>query len=1239
MSGAIKKFKAISQMQPGILNKYEMIHTLKNIKIWIMLLLGTLSSSSLMATHIVGGQMYYKCLGNNWYEITLQLRRDCFLGDPRAPFDQIANVGVFDGNGNPVQQINGGVLPFLYMGDSTIKEPLPNSCTVISREVCVHQATYRYTVQLHPQYVRGNGYILAYQRCCRNVTLNNISEQDSTGTTLTVEISPFAQELDSMGICNSQPVFKEWPKIFACSDEDIFIDHSASDTIDSDSLVYALVTPYAGGSHSDNKPGKPGRPPYTNDTVVWRAPYSLDDLIGGVPPLTIDPNTGIITGGSGAPGQYLIGVELTEYRDGKVLSKVRRDFQINILACIGGPEAEFETEKDSCDNGLTVEFINTSRNADRYLWYFDYPSKQDSSTEENPVFTFPERGKYNVMLIAFQDTLCVDTFMECVVLHDPQLMPDFSATSTCEDSLVLTLSDSSKGTHPIVDWMWTIDIGDTTYTASGKDVSILIHEEGEATINLKITDSVGCMADTTKVIDLDFIDIRFFSDTIRICEGDSAKLIANPDSTLTYEWKPATGLNLEKPWDPWAKPDTTTKYVLCVSDSICTVMLDVCVIVEPRQTVTISGDTANCTGKFILIANSDESDIFEWACDSNFTEIIGTGDTIMVMVDSVKTICVRTGVEGECRGISCITLYNRGVCLEDYEKEIGMCLRDTLCINLTPCNLDDNFFVQWDDHDAIITGTDSLRICILPDSVGTFKFPFMIANQYGCILRDTICVTVSEKPCVDFEFESECNDPVVKFTITECEAQYYRWDFGDGNTGTGGPMIEHEYEKSGKYTVKLTAGNDGCDTMITKDVIVVFFELDDIDTILVLCPGTGNMIELNPGGNECYKYKWTPGEFLDDSTAINPKATITEPTKFKVVVMDSFYLPSCMDSICVNVVIPPSVDLKITTEDTLLCNQDSAILTVMTSNPNAELTWCDKDGNVIGTGPTVVVYPPLGRTCYFVKGIDELGCLSMDSICVERYELDYDLMYQDDVCAGDSIMVMITNMDVDTLIINGMKIGQGEKVTIFVLADSSRFYEFDIYNQFGCLVTASVFINVFTLEVEATAEPNTITCGSSSQLNVTSGPGWTYMWTPEGSLSDPTIPNPTATPGETTIYTVKVTDENGCMDTDTTMVEVIQTECTPEFVFLPNAFSPNGDGENDILYLRSSILIEEMDLMIYNRWGEQVFRTQSQAQGWDGTFKGKALAPDVFSYYLRVQCLGCDGQAELVQKGNITLLK
>ncbi len=158
----------------------------------------------------------------------------------------------------------------------------------------------------------------------------------------------------------------------------------------------------------------------------------------------------------------------------------------------------------------------------------------------------------------------------------------------------------------------------------------------------------------------------------------------------------------------------------------------------------------------------------------------------------------------------------------------------------------------------------------------------------------------------------------------------------------------------------------------------------------------------------------------------------------------------------------------------------------------------------------------------------------------------------------------------------------------------------------------------------------TITLGNNTILNATGSNG-SYSWTPPTWLSCPTCPSTTSTPEETITYTVIVVDSNGCSASDQVTV-FIEFE---NVIWVPNIFSPNGDGSNDILYVRGKG-VADLNFFVYDRWGEKVFETTSLDIGWDGKFRGKDMNKAVFVYYLEATFI--DG-SKVTKKGDVTLIR
>jgi len=179
--------------------------------------------------------------------------------------------------------------------------------------------------------------------------------------------------------------------------------------------------------------------------------------------------------------------------------------------------------------------------------------------------------------------------------------------------------------------------------------------------------------------------------------------------------------------------------------------------------------------------------------------------------------------------------------------------------------------------------------------------------------------------------------------------------------------------------------------------------------------------------------------------------------------------------------------------------------------------------------------------------------------------------------------------------------------------------------------------DVVTFDVTVNPSPSVdagldqiITEGDSIMLSGTGS--LTFSWTPTTSLSNPSIANPYASPSNTTAYVLTTTNEFGCSASDTVVITV---EHIIKDLFVPNIFSPNGDGQNDILYVYGNNF-KEMKFYVYNRWGEKVFESVKTSDGWDGTHKGKACDVGVYVYYLDVIFL--DDKEERVS-GNVTLVR
>lgn len=384
-------------------------------------------SFNLLATHIVGGEIYYDYLGGGQYKITLKVYRDCYNGIP--PLDNPAHIDIFDKNGNIVKSRD---VPLLSL--TNIPPSINNSCIIPPNDVCVEEGVYEFTETLPP--ISG-GYYIVYQRCCRNQTILNIVNPGGIGATYWEHI-PGADE----AFPNSSPRFKKFPPLFICNGLNINFDHSATDP-DGDVLVYSLCDAYNGldgccpiiPSSASPSPGQycntpppscPNNyppPPYAY--VPYLAPYNGNYPLASNPAINIHPNTGLLTGKPNLNGQWVVSVCVSEYRNGQLIGVHHREFQFNIVTCSITVVSAIQEQTQKCD-GLTVNFTNQSIGANTFYWNFGDPTTNaDTSTLQNPSYTYPDTGTYQVTLIANPNKPCSDTSIKTFYVY-PKFNPQFT---------------------------------------------------------------------------------------------------------------------------------------------------------------------------------------------------------------------------------------------------------------------------------------------------------------------------------------------------------------------------------------------------------------------------------------------------------------------------------------------------------------------------------------------------------------------------------------------------------------------------------------------------------------------------------------------------------------------------------------------------------------------------------------------------------------------------------------------
>lgn len=490
------------------------MNSFKNIA--FLLILAIFGIQSAFAAHIIGGEITYECLGNNDYRFTMKVYRDCNGGG--ACFDSQVSGCTSGATLDGTVTIFNGMSQFTIVGldapvVTSIQPNLSNPCLTTPPNVCVEEGVYTFTRNLPSS---NESYTISYQRCCRNNTITNIVAPGQAGATYTIELTPEAQQT-----CNNSPVYNDFPPIVICNGVDINFDHSATDA-DGDSLVYQFCSPFLGGGDDTQSfttlngvaPDPDAPPPY--NAVPFIGPtYAFDNPMAGNPQVTIDPETGLISGVPIATGQFVVGVCVEEYRNGVLLSTVRRDFQFNVANCTPTVIADIEeTELLNVDDEqvyyvracgpFDIDFINQSTivsNISAQEWQFFLPdgSVLTRNTFDALSVDFPGEGLYDGFLILNPGLACNDTARLQVEVF-PAITADFEFEyDTCVSgpTQFTDLSFADAGPNSITDWNWQFGDGGTSDL---QNPSYLYQIPGNLPVSLTVTDINDCENTTTQII-------------------------------------------------------------------------------------------------------------------------------------------------------------------------------------------------------------------------------------------------------------------------------------------------------------------------------------------------------------------------------------------------------------------------------------------------------------------------------------------------------------------------------------------------------------------------------------------------------------------------------------------------------------------------------------------------------------------------------------------------------------------
>lgn len=804
-------------------------------------------------------------------------------------------------------------------------------------------------------------------------------------------------------------------------------------------------------------------------------------------------------------------------------------------------------------------------------------------------------------------------------------------------------------------------------TISWTPLSNIISGANEATATVSVSEAEGAV-DFTAIISNqnscnDTVTVRVevvpfeadLRDTIFACFGEPTPI--NPDfiETYDYQWSPTNDLDDPTADNPIFTGSASQTYQVTITDDsngvLCQTTAEVFVSVTPDIQLETEGDTALCEIVEVdLTATTVVNATIEWFDDASPANKLGEGAAISVLPElgTNTYMAVATANMSGCTDTSLLVITVNDITANLPDTLIRVCANQPTPLNP---NGDPTLQYVWEPttdldlttigaHNPIITTTsdilfnltvtDPVTGCQLSQTVRVIAYPEInLATTGDTLLCEAVMLTLTAS------------------TDIATDIAWYDTPMLDTPFDQGNVVEVFPAEGSMTYTAIATDPVSGCSD--TSQVVVIVNDIRDAlpDTAYTICPNTP--FALNPNGDPSLTYVWSPTTDLDLTTNGTHNPVITTDMDVTLTVIVSDPATGCELTQEVQITVLPAINL-VTTGDTLACEPIDLILTASSDLDNVTFEWYespDFSGDPFATGGEVAV-APTGEITYFVRAMSEEGCVETGTVAVNRLPINASITPDLVFCEPtETATIEVTNMSAEqSLTFEWLPAGIADPPgTDQIVIDPNVVNQVSVVltNQLGCTDTLSTTAVVINLEdsLSISAVPDTILLEEFSTITVTGCADCDYTWfPPSGEVTPDDAAQVTATPDEpgSNIYQVTVGDR-GCTQDLEVEVFVIPFVCDLDHVFLPNTFTPNGDNTNDNLRLRSVVEIEDMELMIYNRWGEEVYRTQSYieaSKGWDGTFRGKRLPPDVYGFWLRAVCPNGE---ELIRQGNVTLLR
>jgi gliding motility-associated-like protein len=865
--------------------------------------------------------------------------------------------------------------------------------------------------------------------------------------------------------------------------------------------------------------------------------------------------------------------------------------------------------------------------------------------------TYTQAGQYTIQLITVDYNGCTNTVSknQYITVYGPTANFASAVPGSCLNSAVLfndlSLTDA---THPLTNWEWNYGDGSIQnyiappfmHTYSG---------QGIYSISLKVKDSYGCVDSITKpsFLIISKPNAAFVSPDTLFCPNKDIIFTNNSvGNNLTYTWHFGDGntSNATNPVHQYLNDGsyTISLYITDIygcKDSI--IKPQYVVILSPEAKFQVSDSFGTCPPLFVQFTNNSTNYLNNtwefgdgsFSTNSNPTHFYTSPGTFIAKL-TVTSI-------GGCVSVFSKTIKVKGPDGTFSYGPLQGC--NPLTINFTAITTNTASYV-WDFNNGQTISNTTPSVTYTYNQVGKFLPRMILKDNIGCSIpiygADSITIFGVQNN-VGSSTTKVCDSGAVFFNanaISNDIINNYLWKFGDGGTSTAQNPI-HNYAASGVYPVSCIVTTQlGCkDTSILQiPISVIKSPQIALQNIVGSCiPASALFIpQIIYNDTSALSWKWTFGNGQTSTLMNPPSITYNNAGAYNVtsIVTNS---SGCKDTatIIYNAFGLPMVNAGL---DVQICKTKT---TQLNASGALNYTWSPVIGLSCINCPNPFASPDSTKK-YYVEGIDGNGCKNKDTI--EIKVIQKFVMTQSPgtaFCLGKYVTLNANGANSYLWSPStGLSATSGTTVVAQpVVTTNYMVVGSDAYSCFKD--TAFINIIVHPLPTVNAGNDITIVGGSSTQLNTsTTGGVNIYTWTPVNTLSCINCPNPTATPTKTTKYKVAVENSGGCKNEDEVTVFVI---CDKGNLFVPNTFSPNSDGMNDILYPRGNGIYSIKTFKIFDRWGELVFdknnfSANDASKGWNGMFKGKMSLPDVYVYTIEVFC---ENGTPYSFKGNITLIQ